>query len=150
MSRTLKVAPAIFISSFLFASVHLLRNKSGTAITEINWLTGFEYLGLTLNNFTEPRMIGSWLTLYACGTFLSFMSLHYGNIARCIGVHMGWVMIIRSFEKITDTATPSWMIGNYDKVTGYLSFIIIAAICTAYWLIIMRKKKSSENLEAST
>ena len=149
MSRTLKVAPAIFISSFLFASVHLLRNKTAVVFTDVEWHDGFYYLSLTMNNFVDPRMIGSWLTLYACGTFLSFMSLHYGNIARCIGVHMGWVMIIKGFEKVTDTVNAKkgeWMIGNYDKVTGYLSFIIIGSICLVYWLIIRKKGESkSEN-----
>lgn len=142
MSRTLKIAPAIFISSFLFASVHLLRNKTNFVFTTVDWTSGFYYLSLTLHNFVDPRMLGSWLTLYACGTFLSFMSLHYGNIARCIGVHMGWVMVIKGFEKITDTVNAKkgeWMIGNYDKVTGYLSFIIISLICFVYWLLIRRK-----------
>lgn len=144
MARTLKVAPAIFISSFLFASVHLLRNKTDIEITNIEWSTGFYYLSLTLHNFVDPRMLGSWLTLYACGTFLSFMSLHYGNIARCIGVHMGWVLMIKAFEKVTDTVTKDhWMIGSYDKVTGYLSFIIIGILCLGYWLFLSFKKKET-------
>jgi len=150
MSRTLKVAPAIFISSFLFASVHLLRNKTDVEFTNVEWQSGFYYLSLTMYNFIDPRMLGSWLTLYACGTFLSFMSLHYGNIARCIGVHMGWVMIIKGFEKVTDTVDAKkgeWMIGNYDKVTGYLSFIIISSICLVYWLII--RKQSGQKLEST-
>ena len=147
MSRTLKVAPAIFISSFLFASVHLLRNKTDIELNNIQWDTGFYYLSLTLHNFVDPRMLGSWLTLYACGTFLSFMSLHYGNIARCIGVHMGWVMIIKLFEGMTNTVNAKkgeWMIGNYDKVTGYLSFIIISIFCLAYWFILSKKKNEPE------
>ena len=150
MSRTLKVAPAIFISSFLFASVHLLRNKTDFAFTTIEWSSGFYYLSLTMKNFVDPRMLGSWLTLYACGTFLSFMSLHYGNIARCIGVHMGWVMIIKGFEKVTDTVDAKkgeWMIGNYDKVTGYLSFIIIGLICLVYWLVV--RKQSGQKVEST-
>ena len=150
MSRTLKVWPAILISSFLFASVHLLRNKSDIVIAGDQWYHGFQYLGLTLNNFVDPGMAGSWLTLFACGIFLSFVSLHYGNIARCMGVHMGWVLIIKGYEKVTDGVSKGWMIGNYDKVTGYLAFIIISSICLVYWFIFLRKdknKKPDENEE---
>lgn len=149
IARTLNVAPAIFISSFLFASVHLLRNKTDIDIIDIHWYTGFYYLSLTLYNFTDPQMLGSWLTLFTCGIFLSFMSLHYGNIARCIGVHAGWVLIIKLFEKFTDTATENWMIGNYDKVTGYLSFIIISLLCLAYWHFSLKIPKNDPTLEKS-
>ncbi len=143
MSRTLKVAPAIFISSFLFASVHLLRNKTDVELNDVQWFTGFHYLSLTLHNFVDPQMLGSWLTLFACGTFLSFLSLHKGNIAQCIGVHMGWVMMIKGFEGVTDTVTKNhWMIGNYDKVTGYLSFIIIGTLSLIYWAYLAKSPKN--------
>jgi membrane protease YdiL (CAAX protease family) len=149
MRRTLKLWPAILISAVLFASVHLLRNKTGGTFTEINWYTGFSYLGITLRNYTDPGMVGPWLTLFACGIFLSFVSLHYGNIGRCIGIHMGWVLIIKAYDDVTNGFTKGWMIGNYDKVTGYLSLIIISSICFIYWLIFMRKKKAETETELS-
>ena len=153
MSRTLKVAPTVIISSVLFASVHLLRNKSDIEINSADWSTGFYYLSLTLQNYTNPDMLGSWLTLFACGIFLSLVSLHYGNIARCIGIHMGWVLVIKGFEKITDTVNKNkghWMIGDYDKVTGHLSFIIITVMCIAYWFIFLRGKEGNKKVEEST
>lgn len=152
MSRTLKVRTTIIISSILFASVHLLRNKSNIAITTVDWSTGFYYLSLTLQNYANPDMLGSWLTLFACGVFLSFVSLYYGNIARCIGIHMGWVLVIRGFEKVTDTVKGgphAWMIGDYDKVTGYLSFMIISSICIIYWFIFLRVKDESKPVKTS-
>ena len=150
MSRTLKVKTTIIISSVLFASVHLLRNKSDIEITQVDWSTGFYYLSLTLQNYTNPDMLGSWLTLFTCGVFLSFVSLHYGNIARCIGIHMGWVLVIKGFEGITDTikgGPNAWMMGDYDKVTGYLSFIIISTICIIYWFFFLRGKKGNKSIE---
>lgn len=150
MSRTLKVRTTIIISSVLFASVHLLRNKSDVVISTVDWSTGFYYLSLTLQNYTNPDMLGSWLTLFTCGVFLSFVSLHYGNIGRCIGIHMGWVLIIKGFEGITDTIKGgpyAWMIGDYDKVTGYLSFTIIAIMCIAYWFIFLRAKEENKSLD---
>ena len=46
-----------------------------------------------------------------------------------------------------DAKKGEWMIGNYDKVTGYLSFIIISSICLVYWLII--RKQSGQKLEST-
>ena len=95
-------------------------------------------------------MIGPWLTLFTCGAFLSFVSLYYGNIACCIGTHMGWVLMIKGFEKVTDgndDGKYAWLIGDYDKVTGYLAFAIIGIICLAYWFFFMRKSKKATESE---
>lgn len=146
MSRTLKPFMVIILSSFIFASIHFLRNKTNGAFADPQWYTGFTYLGTSLANFTNPEFIGSWLTLFVCGIFLSIVSLHYGNISRCLGIHCGWILILSSVKKITDD-TPDketslyWMIGNYDKVTGYLAFFIISLICSLYWFFLIRNKK---------
>lgn len=143
MSRTLSPVKAIIITSIIFSSVHFLRNKTDGTMTELHWLSGFEYLNTTLVNYTDPKIIGSWLTLFACGVFLSFISLHHGNIARCIGVHLGWVLILRIVKKLTDddqTSPYFWMVGSYDKITGYLSFFIITIMCFSLWFFCYRKK----------
>jgi membrane protease YdiL (CAAX protease family) len=149
MSRTLKPFLVIVLSSFIFATIHFLRNKTDGNFTDPQWYTGFSYLLTTLENFANYEFIGSWLTLFACGVFLSIVSLHYGNISRCIGIHCGWVLILSGIKKITDDTADEktslwWLIGNYDKVTGYLAFAIISIICFIYWLIFMKDKKTEQ------
>ena len=140
------------ISSFIFATIHFLRNKTDGDFSNPQWYTGFSYLFTTLQNYTNPEFLGSYLTLFTCGAFLSLVSLHYGNIARCIGIHCGWVIVISGLKKVTDDTpdedTPYWwMIGNYDKVTGYLAFAIIALFCFSYWFLLMSNKTTENEIE---
>ncbi|MCM8534681.1 MAG: CPBP family intramembrane metalloprotease [Lentisphaeraceae bacterium] len=147
MSRSLNAVKAILLTSFIFATIHFLRNKTDGVIVDPNWFSGFTYLKTTFVNYSDPKFIGSWLTLFSCSVFLSFLSLHHGNIARCVGVHAGWVLILGVVKKITDDDKNSpldWMIGSYDKVTGYLAFIIISSICFFFWLIKYRTQKTKE------
>ncbi|MCM8533495.1 MAG: CPBP family intramembrane metalloprotease, partial [Lentisphaeraceae bacterium] len=147
MSRSLSAVKAILITSIIFATIHFLRNKTDGVIVDPNWFSGFAYLKTTLVNYSDPKFIGSWLTLFACSIFLSFLSLHHGNIARCVGVHTGWVLILGVVKKITDdnkNSSLNWMIGSYDKVTGYLAFIIISSICLLFWFIKYRTQKTKE------
>lgn len=147
MSRSLSAVKAILITSIIFATIHFLRNKTDGVIDNPDWFSGFAYLKTTLVNYSDPKFVGSWLTLFACSIFLSFLSLHHGNIAKCVGVHAGWVLILGVVKKITDDDKSSplnWMIGSYDKVTGYLAFIIISTICFLFWFIKYRTPKTKE------
>jgi uncharacterized protein len=146
MSRSLSPAKAIILISLIFATIHFLRNKTNGVVTEINWLSGFVYLNSTFANYSDPTIIGSWFTLFSCSVFLSFLSLHHGNIARCIGVHAGWVIIIGLIKKFTDDNESSphyWLLGSYDHITGYLAFFIITLISFSFWFIKYRPSQKA-------
>ncbi|NQZ57575.1 MAG: CPBP family intramembrane metalloprotease [Lentisphaeraceae bacterium] len=155
MLKKLKPAVAVIILSSVFASIHFIRNKSNTQAVDLNWLSGFVHLRNSFNNFADPAFIGSWLTLFWCGCFLSLIVLKNGNIAQSIGVNAGWVLILGVTKKITDDNLDSdlnWMIGNYDKITGYLSFFVLTIICTVYYFCYMknvRRKNSDEQKRQS-
>ena len=146
MVKTIKPFWSIIITSLVFASIHFIRNKTDGIMDDLQWYSGFTYLKSSFNNFYHPKFLGSWLTLFACGVYLSILSLHHGNIARCLGVHIGWVIILGVVKKITDddkSSSLNWMIGSYDKVTGYLAFFIITTICFSFWFLKYRRKESS-------
>ncbi|MCH2208077.1 MAG: CPBP family intramembrane metalloprotease [Lentisphaerales bacterium] len=148
MVKTIKPFWAVIITSIVFASIHFIRNKTSGVIDEMHWYSGFTYLQGSFNNYSHPKFLGSWLTLFACGVYLSFLSLHHGNIARCLGVHAGWVIVLGVVKKITDDDTSSplnWMIGSYDKVTGYLAFFIITIICFSFWFLKYRKQPQQKS-----
>ena len=153
MLKKLKPTLAIIVLSFVFASIHFIRNKSSVNDGPLDWLSGFVHLRNSFSNFENPAFIGSWLTLFLCGCFLSLLVLKSGNIAQAIGVHAGWVLILGVTKKITDdnlTSQHKWLTGNYDKITGYLSFFVLAVICTVYYFCFMKKKRNNNEQESGT
>mgnify|MGYP003693691249 CR=1 FL=1 len=57
---------------------------------------------MVLKGFTEPALIvDSFLCLTAVGVLLGIVRALTGNIAACIGLHAGWVMVICVLRQIT-------------------------------------------------
>jgi membrane protease YdiL (CAAX protease family) len=147
MARSIRPAGAIIVTSLVFASIHFIRNKTDGQLEDLHWLSGFVYLKGSFASYSDPAVIGSWLTLFTCGVFLSFLSLHHGHIGSAIGVHCGWVVILGITKKLTDDDPSSpliWMIGSYDKITGYLAFAILTVICTAFYFFTRKKGPAKE------
>jgi membrane protease YdiL (CAAX protease family) len=79
----------------------------------------------------------SFVTLFVVGIFLSMVRERTGNILWVIGIHAGWVMIIKATKYLTDVTsiegnTSAW-IGTYDSLTGWMATLWLAAISLWYW-----------------
>jgi len=78
----------------------------------------------------------SFFTLVLAGILLSMIRERTGSLFLAIGVHAGWVMIIRVTKGVTETDHTSewvWLIGSYDNVTGWMASLVIALSAAAYW-----------------
>ncbi|MDD7984316.1 CPBP family intramembrane metalloprotease [Lentisphaera marina] len=144
LSRIGTLFMAILISSTIYAAVHFIKGDSSTDYEVIHWYSGFIYLKSAFSLYSDPRFIGSFLTLLTVGIFLAALTLKRGNIALAAGIHAGWVSIIKGNSNVTRTDLDSphfWLVGNYDKFTGYAAFIWLALICIGTWIYLEKTKK---------
>jgi len=80
----------------------------------------------------------SFVTLIVVGVFLSMVRERTGNILWAIGIHAGWITIIKLYKYLTDTtlvdgmASP-WIGTGYDDITGWMATLWLAAIAAVYW-----------------
>ena len=59
-----------------------------------------------------------------------------GNIALAIGVHAGWVLVIKVGKTLThkdETAPLAFLSGSYDGVIGWLVTAYLALLILAVW-----------------
>ena len=136
---------AALASSFIYAAVHFIKGPSHIKYEQIHWYSGLIHLKNAFHLYSNPAVIGSFLTLFTVGIFLAALSLKRGNIALAVGTHAGWVCIIKVTQACTTkniNSPQKWLIGNYDNTTGYLAFAWLAIICTIAWQQLEKKNIS--------
>jgi len=96
-------------------------------------------LGSALARFADPLPIAdAFVTLTLVGLLLGFVRLWTGSIGAGIGLHMGWVCVIKATARVThqDPAAPwSFLVSDFDGFTGWLvagwSCAILLVLCLA-------------------
>ena len=118
-----QLAVAIVASSALFASLHFLaRSKMDPAA--VQWDSGLNLLQQSLRYFAHPaEMLDSFLALTAVGVLLSLARLWTGNIALSVGLHAGWVWVMKmsvGSTYLNPDAPLAALISPIDGFTGWL------------------------------
>lgn len=131
--------PAVLLTSLLYAALHFLTTDYEVPPRALEWYSGFVSLGYMFEQYAEPAALAdSFLALFAVGVFLALVRARTGNIASCIGLHAGWVMIIKTTKDMTITnehAQLAFLAGDYDGVIGYLAFMLIAVVAVIYAIL---------------
>ena len=128
---------AVFVTAALYALVHFIRADVAVAPGEVNWLSGFQVLANCFGRYTSPAIVDSALALFAAGIFLSLIRYRTGNIALCIGMHAGWVVIIKVVKSVSQVDRDSdwfFLVGSYDGVIGLLAIVWLSVLTVAYYL----------------
>ena len=115
---------AIVISALDYAALHFIGTHWTTEPSLVGWDTGFRIAldGFSHLPFADP---GSFLALFLAGILLGSVRLFFkGGLFFSIGLHAGWVFVIKLFKPLTLLHPYSpwiFLIGTYDQVIGYLS-----------------------------
>ncbi len=127
IGRTLAVVGvAVF-----YAALHFLARVS-IPPSAVNPYSGLTLLASVGDDFLHFGRIGdSFAALTAVGILLSLTRLYTGSIALAIGLHAGWVMVMRI--TVGTTARPpdapyAWLASASDGFTGWLVFAWTAAL----------------------
>lgn len=139
-------ASAIALSSLLYAALHFIDPQPLPAGEPVGWFSGLQILSTAFGQFGEWATFDSFIALAAVGVFLGLVREYNGNIAYCIGLHAGWVTVIKCTKEFTNfNAKGEWafLVGNYDGMTGYLAGAWISLLAIAYYLYRNRRGTSS-------
>ena len=105
---------AVLLTAPLFAILHFFA-KASIAPELLHWGSGFDLLLLSFAPLGSPTLvIDSFLAWLAVGLILSFTRVLTGNIAAAIGLHAGWVLVLRILQLSTASGggTPIFRVGR--------------------------------------
>jgi len=132
---------AAWATAIVYAAVHFLA-RTKIPPGDVGWGSGFALLGGALTHFARPLPVAdSFVTLVLVGLLLAFVRRRTGAVAAGIGLHMGWVFVIKATIGTThvDRAAPaSFLVGPFDGYTGWLvavwAALLIALAARFGWL----------------
>ncbi|HLG53599.1 MAG TPA: CPBP family glutamic-type intramembrane protease [Steroidobacteraceae bacterium] len=117
------LATALASTAFLYSAIHFL-TRIRIPHEELGPDSGIALLGVALARFAEPSVIAdAFLTLVIVGLLLGLVRYWTGSIAAGIGLHMGWVCVIKTTAATTrldETAPWSVLVSLFDGFTGWL------------------------------
>jgi membrane protease YdiL (CAAX protease family) len=128
---------AALLTAPLFAVLHFTA-KSRIAPEDVGWGSGFDLLLRSFSPLSSPALVfDSFLSWLIVGLILSLTRVLTGNIAVAIGLHAGWVVVLRMLQEGTTTgeaaATSMW-VGRFDGLLGYWLVPWGLCIAAALWL----------------
>jgi hypothetical protein len=128
---------AALLTAPLFAVLHFTA-KAAIPPQDIGWGSGFDLLLRSFSPLAQPSLVfDSFLSWLIVGLILSLTRVLTGNIAVAIGLHAGWVVVLRMLQEGTTTgqaaATSMW-VGRFDGLLGYWLVPWGACLAGALWL----------------
>jgi len=128
---------AALLTAPLFALLHFFA-KVRIPAPEIGWGSGFDLLARSFAPLGHPALVAdSFLSWLVVGLILSLTRVLTGNIAVAIGLHAGWVIVLRMLQEGTASggSTPySAWVGRFDGLLGYWLLPWGFALAAALWL----------------
>jgi membrane protease YdiL (CAAX protease family) len=128
---------AVLLTAPLFAVLHFFA-KARIPVDELGWSSGFHLLARSFAPLGTPSLVFDSFTAWlAVSLVLSLTRVLTGNIAAAIGLHAGWVVVLRMLQEGTSpgpaAAASAWL-GRFDGLLGYWVLPWSAAIGVALWL----------------
>jgi CAAX protease family protein len=123
---------AALLTAPLFAVLHFFAKAH---IDSPGWTSGFDLLARSFAPLADfGAVLDSFLAWLAVSLVLSMTRVLSGNIATAIGLHAGWVVVLRILQESTGTsAAHSVWVGRFDGLLGYWVVPWSAAIGLALW-----------------
>jgi membrane protease YdiL (CAAX protease family) len=128
---------AVLLTAPLFAVLHFFA-KARIPVDELHWASGFDLLARSFAPLSTPSLVfDSFAAWLAVSLVLSLTRVLTGNIGTAIGLHAGWVVVLRMLQEATapgpDAHASAW-VGKFDGLLGYWVLPWSAAIGVALWL----------------
>jgi len=130
LMKHLNVVLAVLLSSLTYAALHFIKYPELPADVVPGWNSG---LILLADSFKQGYFIynfDKFITLFLLGALLGTIRVIKGNIALCIGVHAGLVMMMKLSRDWTDYLPGSdleFLVNVTDHQLGLLSSIVLLA-----------------------
>ncbi len=127
---------AALLTAPLFAVLHFFA-KTRIAPEDVGWGSGFDLLLRSFSPLAQPALVfDSFLSWLIVGLILSLTRVLTGNIAVAIGLHAGWVVVLRMLQEGTtggEAPRYSFWVGRFDGLLGYWLLPWGICIAAALW-----------------
>jgi hypothetical protein len=128
-------AAALLIAP-LFAVVHFFA-KARIAPEDVGWGSGFDLLSRSFAPLAHFSLVfDSFLSWLIVGLILSLTRVLTGNIAVAIGLHAGWVIVLRMLQEATTSGQApayAFWVGHFDGLLGFWLLPWGLCIAAALW-----------------
>lgn len=132
------LSATLVFTSLFYAAVHFIHPPEPAAGAPVDWRSGWNMLEGMLDQFKNfAGLVDSFAALFMAGLLLALVRERSGNIALCIGIHAGWIMMIRLTRGVSVESSDSsnaFLTGSYDGVIGWAAAIVLGLVALAYWL----------------
>jgi membrane protease YdiL (CAAX protease family) len=128
---------AAILTATLFAALHFFA-KARIPADQLSWFSGFDLLMRSFVPLTHPlAVLDSFLAWTTVFLILAWTRILIGNIAVAIGLHAGWVVVLRMLQEATVStaqANQSLWVSRFDGLLGYWMLPWGIAIAIGLWL----------------
>jgi membrane protease YdiL (CAAX protease family) len=128
---------AALLTAPLFAVLHFFA-KASIPAAQLGWASGFDLLVRSFAPLGHPALVfDSFLAWLLVGLILSLTRVLTGNIAVAIGLHAGWVLVLRMLQEATASGGApgySFWVGRFDGLLGLWLLPWGITIAAALWL----------------
>ena len=134
LSRQSNAVTAIVVTSVVYSAVHFLKPKgAGVSAADVNWLSGFDYLGQVLaRSWRAPGLAVGFVTLGLAGCILGLAYARTRALYFSMGIHAGWVFTLKTYAWLTDaTGKRTWWGGSalVDNVLVWPVLLLVLWLC---------------------
>ena len=142
LARSMNRYIALFATSALFSILHFLKPNEALTNATVGWLSGFSLIPGAFAQFQQPWLVlGGFTTLFCVGWILGWVRLKTNSLWMAIGLHIGWVLGIMSFSKVTRRVmknTLPWFGENLSIGLGSVVVVVITGLLVWAWLTYVR------------
>jgi len=121
----------VVLVAIVYSALHFLA-RVPIPHAAVTWHSGLDLLLGVAADWRSPQAIlDSALALVAVGLLLGFTTLWSGNIAVAVGLHAGWVSMMRITIGLTtlhDESPMRWLVSRSDGYTGWLVLLWTLAL----------------------
>jgi len=150
VARESGFAAAAAATAVVYAAIHFLARTKIPA-DAVDAGSGFDLLAGALAHFANPGpVLDSLVTLVLVGLLLAFVRRRSGAIAVGIGLHAGWVLVIKATTatmRVQVEAPAAFLVGSYDGYTGWLvaswAALLLAIAAASGWLAPVTRQPGS-------
>jgi membrane protease YdiL (CAAX protease family) len=126
LRETRRPAFALFAVATLYSAMHFL-DRARIPHDEVEWASGVVLLSGILGKFGAfGGIVDAFLCLLAVGLVLGVVTWWTGSIALAVGLHAGWVWMMRTTVGMTAANDQSPLAWTISPSTGYTGWLVLA------------------------
>ena len=149
LARSMNRYGALFVTSALFSILHFLKPNDATTPQNVDWLSGFGLIPGSFAQFSQPWLVmGGFTTLFCMAWILGYSRFKTHSLWMAIGLHIGWVIGLMSFNKLTKRVikdTLPWFGQDLSVGIGSVCVVLLTGALLWAWFAYVRQNPQNSS-----